>query len=44
MPIRIRPAELLWATCHGLASLRAAGRIPQQRIEAHIARIVRMWD
>ncbi|MGC0252399.1 TetR-like C-terminal domain-containing protein [Pseudactinotalea sp. Z1748] len=37
-------AELLWATWHGLVSLRAAGRIPPHRIEAHIAPIARMWD
>lgn len=36
-------AELLWAACHGLVSLRAAGRIPPDRIEAHIARIPRLW-
>lgn len=37
-------AELFWAACHGLVSLRSAGRIPQDRIEAHIARIARMWE
>lgn len=36
-------AELLWAACHGLVSLHTAERIPPDRIEAHIARIARMW-
>lgn len=34
-------AEFFWAACHGLASLIAAGRIPRDRLAAHISRVVR---
>lgn len=30
-------AEFFWALCHGLATLMAAGRMPKERIDAHIA-------
>lgn len=32
-------AEFFWATCHGLASLIIAGRIPDERREAHITNV-----
>ncbi len=35
-------AELLWAACHGITTLRIAERIPASRIDQHIARIVSM--
>lgn len=37
-------AELFWAACHGLATLIAAGRIPAQRLETHIASISRLFN
>ncbi|WP_434966646.1 TetR/AcrR family transcriptional regulator [Janibacter indicus] len=35
-------AELLWACCHGLATLQASARIPADRIDEHIGHIDRM--
>lgn len=32
-------AEFFWATCHGMATLIAAGRIPNERLEPHIANV-----
>ncbi len=34
-------AEFFWASCHGLATLMAAGRIPMDRIDEHITRAAR---
>lgn len=36
-------AEFFWATCHGLASLIAAGRIPDERLDAHVANVVHLF-
>lgn len=36
-------ADFFWASCHGLATLMAAGRIPEQRIELHIAMAARSF-
>ncbi|GMA31666.1 TetR/AcrR family transcriptional regulator [Litorihabitans aurantiacus] len=33
-------AELLWACCHGLVSLRASGRIAAERVADHLGRLV----
>jgi len=35
-------AELLWAACHGIVTLHAAGRIPGDRIDQHVAQLARM--
>lgn len=35
-------AELLWACCHGLATLQASERIPTDRLDEHIRCIDRM--
>lgn len=35
-------AELIWACCHGLATLRLSGRIPPDRINRHIREVVAM--
>lgn len=35
-------AEFFWAVCHGLASLAAAGRIPNDRLEPHIETLSRL--
>lgn len=35
-------AELLWACCHGLATLQGSGRIPADRLEQHIYSIEQM--
>lgn len=35
-------AEFFWAACHGLASLLAAGRIPNDRLEPHIETLGRL--
>lgn len=35
-------AELVWACCHGLASLRASGRIPPDRLDEHLHSIQTM--
>ncbi len=32
-------AELVWASCHGIVTLMAAGRIPPDRVGGHIVRI-----
>ncbi len=37
-------AELFWAACHGLATLIAAGRIPNQRLETHIDSISHLFN
>ena len=35
-------AERVWACCHGLATLRAAGRIPATRLDDHIHAIAKL--
>lgn len=35
-------AELLWACCHGLATLEASQRIPAEHLAGHLDRIVAM--
>ncbi|TCP49249.1 TetR family transcriptional regulator [Tamaricihabitans halophyticus] len=36
--------ELLWACCHGIATLRLAGRIPADRVDEHLARVAHLWS
>lgn len=35
-------AELFWACCHGLVTLRSSGRIPPERFECHIRAVAQI--